>query len=57
MKYIGTVVLAESDNKFQNRVCQRGALRCETEAFDAMTSGFVSGLFTVHFVDRGQTMQ
>ena len=34
------------ENVFPNRVCQRGALRCEMISCDAMISGFVSDLFT-----------
>ena len=34
------------ENQFPNRVCQRGALRCEMLSCDAMTFGFVSDLFT-----------
>ncbi len=33
---------------------QRGALLCETVPCDAMTSGFVSDLFTVRLDDKGQ---
>ena len=43
----------------QNRdpvYCQRGALLCETVPCDAVTSGFVSDLFTVGLDDKGQTM-
>ena len=35
-----------SENQFPNRDCQRGALRCEMLSCDAITSGFVSDLFT-----------
>ncbi len=38
--------VADSENQFPNRVCQRGALRCQMVSCDAMTSGFVSDLFT-----------
>ena len=44
------------ENKFPNRVCQQGALLCETVPCDAMTSGFVSDFFTVRLDDKGQTM-
>ena len=44
------------ENQFPNRYCQRGALRCETVPRSAVTSGFVSDLFTVHLDDKGQTM-
>ena len=44
------------ENQFPNRVCQREALLCETVPCDAMTSGFVSDLFTVRLDDTGQTM-
>ena len=33
-----------------------GALLCETVSCDAVTSGFVSDLFTVRLDDKGQTM-
>ena len=45
-------VKAERENQFPNPVCQRGALLCETVTCDAMISGFVSALFTVHFVKK-----
>ena len=32
--------------QFPNRVCQRGALRCEMVYCDAVISGFVNDLFT-----------
>ena len=35
-----------SENQFPNRDCQRVALRCEMVSCDAMTSRFVSDLFT-----------
>ena len=41
-----TGALAVRENQFPNRDCQRGALRCEMVSCDAMTSGFVSDLFT-----------
>ena len=44
------------ENQFPNRVCQRGALLCETVLCDVMTSGFVSDLFTVRLYDKGQIM-
>ena len=44
------------ENLFPNRDCQRGALLCETVPCDAVTSGFVSDLFTVRLDDKGQTM-
>ena len=44
------------ENQFPNRVCQRGALLCKTVPCDAMTSAFVSELFTVRLDDKGQTM-
>ena len=48
--------LAGGENQFPNRVCQRGCLLRETVPCDAMTSGFVSDLFTVRLDDKGQTM-
>ena len=48
--------MADGENQFPNRDCQRGALRCEKVPRDAITSGFVSELFTVQFVEKGQTM-
>ena len=47
---------AGGENQFPNRDCQRGALLCETVPCDAVTSGFVSELFTVRLDDKGQTM-
>ena len=47
---------AARENQFPNRDCQRGALLCETVPCDAVTSGFVSDLFTVRLDDKGQTM-
>ena len=38
--------LPAGENQFPNRDCQRGALRCEMVSCDAVTSGFVSDLFT-----------
>ena len=46
----------DSENQFPNRDCQRGAILCETVPCDAVTSGFVSHLFTVRLDDKGQTM-
>ena len=42
--------------RLPSEFCQRGALLCETVPCDAMTSGFVSDLFTVRLDDKGQTM-
>ena len=42
----GGSIVPASENQFPNRDCQRGALRCETVPRDAVTSGFVSDLFT-----------
>ena len=47
---------AGGENQFPNRDCQRGALLCETVPCDAVTSGFVSDLFTVRLDDKYQTM-
>ena len=44
------------DNQFPNRDCQRGALRCAPVRKDAVTSGSVSGLFTVYLDDKVQTI-
>ena len=49
-------LLAARENQFPNRDCQQGALLCETVLYNAMTSGFVSDLFTVRLDDKGQTM-
>ena len=35
-------------------LCQGRALLCEMVPCDAMTSGFVSDLFTIHFDEKGQ---
>ena len=47
---------AGGENQFPNRDCQQGVLLRETVPCDAMTSGFVSDLFTVRPDDKGQTM-
>ena len=44
------------ENQFQNRECQRGALRCENVIYDAVTSGLVSVLYIFLFDNLGQTM-
>ena len=57
------LALAACENQFPNRDYKLGALLCETVPCDAVTSGFVSDLFTVrldHNIngldDKGQTM-
>ena len=50
------VLQAASENQFPNRDSQRVALLSETVPCDAVTSGFVSDLFTVRIDEKGQTM-
>ena len=44
--FIVLITIAARENQFPNRVCQRGALQCETVPWDAVTAGLVSDLFT-----------
>ena len=53
---LSSLSLQDRDNQFPNRDCQQGALLRETVLCNAMTSGFVSDLFTVRLDDKGQTM-
>ena len=46
----------QGENQFPNRDCLQGALLRETVLCDAMTSGFVSDLFTVRLDNKGQIM-